>query len=155
MENTQHRSIEKELFIKATPQRIFQALSEKADLEGWYLTKADIDLRPGGAINFYWGPGVFNVGKILVVEPPHRLSYTWEALSPSTTTVAFELAAQNDGTRLHLTHSGIGEGEEWDHYYNTRNSGWNIHLANLTNWLETGKETNQIERLRKATKTDR
>src|SRR5690242_18367562 len=122
--NLSSRSIEKELFIKATPERVFQALTEKEDLERWFLKKAEIDLRPGGTITFDWGPGVFNFGKILVLEPPHRLSYTWEALEPSPTTVNFELTAQNDGTLLHLIHTGMGEGEDWDHYYNTRNSGW-------------------------------
>ncbi|HEX4204555.1 MAG TPA: SRPBCC domain-containing protein [Ktedonobacteraceae bacterium] len=132
------RSIEKELFIKATPERVFQALTEKAYLERWFVKKAEVDLRPGGAISFDWGPDVFNFGKVLVLEQPHRLSYTWEALSPAVTTVSFALTAENDGTRLHLIHTGIGEGEDWDRYYTTRNSGWNVHLKNLTTWLETG-----------------
>jgi uncharacterized protein YndB with AHSA1/START domain len=132
------RSIEKELFIKATPQRVFQALTEKVDLERWFVKTAEVDLRPGGAIRFEWGPGMFNVGKILVLEPPHLLSYTWGALEPSPTTITFALTAENDGTRLHLIHTGIGEGEDWDTYYTSINSGWSGHLKNLTTWLETG-----------------
>lgn len=138
--NTDGRSIEKELFIKATPQRVFLALTEQAELERWFLVKAELDLRPGGAISFEWdrARGVYNFGKILVLDPPHRLSYTWEAMEQSPTPVTFELAAENDGTRLHLIHSGIGEGKEWDHYYTLRNNGWNIHLEHLVAWLETG-----------------
>jgi uncharacterized protein YndB with AHSA1/START domain len=132
------RTLEKDLFIKASPQRVFQALTTKEDLERWFLVKAELDLRPGGAIRFEWGPGVVNVGKILVLEPPHRLSYSWEALEPSPTTITFELIAENDGTRLHLIHTGIGEGEDWDNYYTAVNSGWSTHLKNLAAWLETG-----------------
>jgi hypothetical protein len=79
--NTNGRSIEKELFIKATPQRVFLELTEQAELERWFLVKAELDLRPGGAISFEWdrARGVYNVGTILVLDPPHRLSYTWEA----------------------------------------------------------------------------
>lgn len=132
------RSIEKELFIKAPPERVFQALTEKEDLERWFVKIAEVDLRAGGAIRFEWGPDLFNVGKILVLEPPSRLSYTWEALEPSPTTITFELIAESDDMRLHLIHTGIGEGEDWDHYYTTRNSGWNVHLKNLITWLETG-----------------
>jgi uncharacterized protein YndB with AHSA1/START domain len=134
------RSIEKELFIKATPERVFQALTRKEDLERWFLKKAEIDLRPGGAIRFEWRPGVFNVGKILVFEPPHRLSYTWEIQTPDVTTVTFELTAEKDGTLLHITNHGYGEGEDWDSYYDQRKNGWNFHLTNLNAWLETGKE---------------
>lgn len=134
------RSIEKDLFIKATPQRVFQALTEQAELERWFLVKAELDLRPGGAISFEWdrARGVYNFGTILILDPPHRLSYTWEAMESSPTPVTFELTAENDGTRLHLIHSGIGEGKEWDHYYTLRNNGWNIHLDHLVAWLETG-----------------
>jgi uncharacterized protein YndB with AHSA1/START domain len=81
---------------------------------------------------------MFEVGKILVLEPPFRFSYTWEALEPSPTTITFELTAENGGTRLRLSHTGIGEGEDWDSYYTNINSGWSIHLKNLTALLETG-----------------
>ncbi len=132
------RSLEKELFINATPQRVFQALTEKADLERWFVQKAEVDLRPGGAIRFEWAPNAVEIGTILVLDPPHRLSYSWEALEPSPTTITFELTAENDGTRLHLIHTGIGEGEDWDSYYTSVDSGWSAHLIDLTTWLETG-----------------
>jgi uncharacterized protein YndB with AHSA1/START domain len=132
------RTLEKELFIKASPQRVFQALTTKEDLERWFLTKAEIDLRPGGTIRFAWELGTFEVGKFLVLEPPHRLSYTWETFGPGPTTIAFELTAENDGTRLRLTHTDIGAGEDWDTYYTAVDSGWSAHLIDLTSWLERG-----------------
>ena len=132
------RTLEKEMFIKASPQRVFQALTTKEDLERWFLVKAEVDVRPGGAIRFEWGQDMVEEGKILVCEPPHRLSYTWETFGPGPTTITFELTEENDGTRLHLTHTGIGEGEDWDNYYTSVNGGWIAHLADLTSWLETG-----------------
>ncbi len=140
--NLHSRSIEKELFIKASPERVFQALTEKEYLERWFVTKAEVDLRLGGTLRFEWSRagGVFQVGKILVLEPPHRLSYTWEAQEPEATTITFELTAENDGTLLHIIHTGIGVGEDWDGYYGQKNNGWNVHLKNLIVWLETGRE---------------
>ncbi len=140
MEKTNHnqRSIEKDLLIKAPPQRIFQALTEQAELERWFAQNAELDLRPGGAISFYWGPGVFESGQMVALDSHHRLSYTWEAMEPSPVTITFTLTAENDGTRLRLVQTGIGEGQEWDQYYNLRNNGWNIHLEHLVAWLETG-----------------
>ena len=132
------RSLEKDVFINATPERVFQALTEPAELERWFVAKAEVDVRPGGTIRFEWGPGVFNVGKILVLDPPHCLSYSWEVQTPSPTTVTFALTAEHDGTRLHVINTGFGEGEDWDRYYDLRNNGWNVHLTNLTTWLETG-----------------
>ncbi|GLV60854.1 transcriptional regulator [Dictyobacter sp. S3.2.2.5] len=132
------RTLEKEVFIKASPERVFRALTTREDLERWFLVKAELDLCPGGTIRFSWRPGSFEVGKILVLEPPHRLSYTWETFGPAPTTITFELSAENDGTRLHLTHTNIGTGEDWDRYYTSVNRGWSAHLADLASWLETG-----------------
>jgi len=140
MQNTplMGRTLEKEQFINASPERVFRALTEPAELERWFVHKAEVDLRPGGAIRLEWAPDAVETGTILVLEPPHRLSYSWHALEPSPTTITFELSAENGGTRLRLIHTGIGEGEDWDRYYTSVNSGWNAHLTNLTAWLETG-----------------
>ncbi|HET8842614.1 MAG TPA: SRPBCC domain-containing protein [Ktedonobacteraceae bacterium] len=132
------KTIEKELFIKASPGRVFQVLAEKEELEHWFVQKAEVDLRPGGAIRLEWAPGAVEVGNILALEPSHRLSYSWKALSPSPTTITFELTQENNGTSLHLAHSDIGEGEGWENYYTTLDSGWDVHLKNLLAWLETG-----------------
>jgi uncharacterized protein YndB with AHSA1/START domain len=136
------RVIEKKLLIKATPERIFQALTEKKELEHWLLSRAEVDLRVGGTIRFEWNRagGIRNVGKIVALEPPQRLSYTWEALEPHPTTVTFALIAQSNGTLLHLMHTGIGKGHDWGEYYTSRKDGWDIHLTNLANWLEMGTE---------------
>lgn len=48
------RSIEKEVIIKANPERVFQALTEREELERWFARTAEIDLRPGSAINLEW-----------------------------------------------------------------------------------------------------
>jgi uncharacterized protein YndB with AHSA1/START domain len=136
--HTMGRTLEKEVFIKASPKRVFQALTDPAELERWFVQKAQVDLRLGGAIRLEWAPDAVELGTILVLEPPHRLSYSWQALEPSPTTITFELTAENDGTRLRLTHTGIGEGEDWDSYYSSVSIGWSAHLNHLASWLETG-----------------
>ena len=132
------RTLEKEIFINASPERVFRALTEPAELERWFVQKAEVDLRPGGAIRLEWAPDAVEIGTILVVESPHRLSYSWHALEPSPTIITFELTVENGGTRLRLTHTGIGAGEDWDRYYTSVKSGWSAHLGDLAAWLETG-----------------
>jgi uncharacterized protein YndB with AHSA1/START domain len=141
------RSLEKELFIKASPERVFQALTRKEELERWFLVKAEMELRPGGAIRFEMGSGMVETGKVLVFDPPHRLSFTWEAVEPSATTITFELIPENDGTQLRLTHSGIGRGEDWDDYYSSVEEGWRPHLDNLKAWLETPNLSDSIKQV--------
>ena len=122
------KTITKEQFIKATPERVFKALTEKQELERWFVQEADIQLKPGGIIRTNWAPGMGEHGKVKEVKPSQLFSFTWEgAFSPTPTTITFELTKEKDGTLLTLTHSGIGEGE-----------GWDAHLKDLTSWIETG-----------------
>ena len=132
------KTIEKHCMIHATPERTFQALTEKAELERWFVRSAEGNLCPGGAMRFEWATDMVEQGQILEIEPSHRFSYTWEAFSPSPVTINFELSAEQGGTRLHFIQSGIGEGENWGNYYAGMSHGWDIHLDHLAAWLETG-----------------
>lgn len=131
------KTIAKEQFIKATPERVFKALTEKQELERWFVPKADLDLKPGGIFRVEMAPGIGEHGKVKEVKPSKLFSFTWEALSPTPTTLAFELTQEKDGTLVTFTHSGIGEGEGWE-VYATIGQAWDAHLKDLTSWIETG-----------------
>lgn len=132
------KTIKKERFIKATNERVFKALTQKEDLERWFVQEVDIELKPGGTIRTNWAPGVGENGKVLEVEPFQSFSFTWEgAFSPTPTTLAFQLTKEKDGTLVTFTHSGIGEGEGWEAYTNM-SKGWDAHLNDLASWVETG-----------------
>lgn len=135
------KTVTKEQFIKATPERVFKALTEKEELERWFVPEADVELKPGGEITTNWAPGMGEHGKVKEVNPPGLFSFTWEGqFSPSPTTLTFTLTKEKDGTLLALTHSGIGEGGGWEAYANMdkEGHGWDAHLKDLTSWIETG-----------------
>lgn len=132
------KSVVKEQFINATPERVFKALTQKEELERWFVQIAEVDLQPGGAIKTEWMPGMGEHGVVKEVNSPHSFIFTWEgAFSPTPTTLAFVLKEQGEGTLLTLTHSGIGEGKGWEAYA-TMSSAWGAHLKDLTSWIETG-----------------
>ena len=49
---TSGRMVEKELFLRASPERVFCALTDKAEFERWFVSRAEVDARPGGAFSF-------------------------------------------------------------------------------------------------------
>lgn len=132
------KAIEKEHFIQESLERVYRALTEKAELERWFVQKAEIDLKPKGAVRLEWAPGMAEHGLVRDIQPNQLISYTWEAFSPTPTTVTFMVKAEKNGTLLQLTHSGIGQDEKWGDYYKNLNKGWDIHLKDLTSWIETG-----------------
>jgi len=136
-QQTSGRTIEKELFIRATPERVFRALTDKAELEAWFVKEATVDLRVGGALRLFWDPTSVE-GTFLEVDPPHRVVFTWDERPQvaGITTSAFTLTAEGSGTRLHLVHSGFGSGAAWDHLFDGVNSGWDEELQKLRTYLE-------------------
>jgi len=133
--------VTKEIFIKATPERVFKALTEKDELEKWFVQEAIIELKPGGEIHTNWVPDMGEGGIVKEVKPNELFSFTWEGqFSPTPTTITFILTPKNDGTILKLTHSGIGEGAGWEAYTNMdqEGKGWEAHMKDLRSWIETG-----------------
>ena len=63
------KTITKEQFMKATPERLFQALTQKEELERWFEHEADVELKPEGTIRTNWAPGVGEHGKVKEVKP--------------------------------------------------------------------------------------
>lgn len=44
------RTVEKELFIAAAPERVYLAFTVKENLERWFVTNAEIQARIGGTL---------------------------------------------------------------------------------------------------------
>lgn len=112
-----HASIE----IEATPEAVWDALTEPAQLSSWWGSSDSyrtfdwqVDLRPGGK----WSSQAENVdgsnrgrvyGEYKQVERPSLLAYTW---TPSwddfaETLIVVELTPIANGTRVKVRHSGF------------------------------------------------
>lgn len=90
---------------------VWRALTEPEHLARWYMTKARLDPRPGGSIDYVSGISQFHVtGKILTWDPPRVFEHEWnveprEFLPKGERSVLrWELAPDGDGTILRLTH---------------------------------------------------
>ena len=95
-----------EIFIAAPPARVFQAISDPAQLPLWWgqdglyrVTQSTMDVRPGGK----WrsegkgadGKFFYVEGEYLEVDPPHLLVHTWVGSFHTTKTlVRWELEPQ-------------------------------------------------------------
>jgi uncharacterized protein YndB with AHSA1/START domain len=105
--------------INATREKLFAAWTEPALLMRWWgpqgvaCPAAEIDLRVGGsyriANQFPDGKVIWIVGIFEVIEPPHRLTYTWKLESQDgpveRVTVSFE--AHGAATEVVVTHERI------------------------------------------------
>ena len=105
--------------IKANVRRVFDAWTQPEQLRAWWGPRpvtcagAEVDLRVGGSIrivNAIPGGGVVTIhGEFRVVDPPHKLVYTWRmddgAGESSLVTVTFE--PRGDATEVVVVHEDI------------------------------------------------
>lgn len=126
-EPTVSEAIVFERVIDATPDEAFRLFTEPERLRRWMGLSASIDLRVGGETRLTVVPGSVNTGQIVEVEPGRRFTWTWgwqgsTDPAPGSTTVAVDFESVEGGTRVRLTHSGLGpeaaagHGDGWDHF---------------------------------------
>lgn len=128
--------------IRATPERLFAAWTEPSQLRQWWgprgveCIEALIDLRVGGrysiANRFPDGRVLWISGEFEVIEPPHRLEYTWRTESQAAServTVRFD--RDGDATEVIVTHERIAD----DRTREMHERGWGDCLDGLATWM--------------------
>jgi uncharacterized protein YndB with AHSA1/START domain len=103
--------------LRHAPARVWEALTDPAQLKQWYMTVATIDPRAGGSVDMVSGTARFHwTGKILTWDPPRVYEYEWncdprtELPAGEKTIVRWELVPDGDGTVLTLTHRKLTKG---------------------------------------------
>ena len=134
-----------EIEIATTPEKVFDALIDPAQLVEWWGSPDtyrtfnwQVDARPGGA----WscnaqgpaGPVSTVSGRYLVVDPPHKLSYTWNpSWQPGEESqVHYTLEAIPSGTRVSFRHEGFATAKSREGH----TMGWMRVVGWLQNYLQ-------------------
>ena len=128
------------IYIDAPIERVWEEITKTGSLQRpLYNTVLIGDLVPGSRLRYSSSDRkrVFVVGEVVEVAPPVRFVHTYiMTLDPDLeTTVSWDLAAEGDGCRVTLTHSG------WTDQHHTAEKtakGWEEILGLLKAEVETG-----------------
>jgi uncharacterized protein YndB with AHSA1/START domain len=131
--------VEKQIELSASPERVWNAISEPAELTRWFPDKAELDLTPGGEGVFTWeGHGTAAV-RIEVLEPPKHLVWLWmnDASRPFEETAARPVEwtlkpTPSGGTVLELVESRFDSQE----LQQDSDGGWDSALGKLLDYLD-------------------
>ncbi|MFD6135985.1 SRPBCC family protein [Isoptericola sp. NPDC060257] len=140
-------SIEREIYVEAAPEVVFEVVSSPEHVRRWWPDDADFDPEPGtaGSITFGEGPDR-TVESFTVVEslPPRTFSFRWThpagqgATAGNSLLVTFELVPSGDGTLLRMTETGFRE-QGWEvavleQRYREHVEGWAYYLPRLVTY---------------------
>ena len=134
-----------QVFIRATPEQIWDGITKpEFTSKYFYGTRAEYDLRPGGAFRSLSGDSdeVLVEGEVLEVDAPRKLVQTWrflydpELAGEGFTRVTWEIEPEDGGiTKLTAIHELEGAPKTAEHV----SGGWSYILSGLKTLLETGK----------------
>ncbi|KIU45859.1 MULTISPECIES: SRPBCC family protein [Bradyrhizobium] len=127
--------VQREMQIAAPPATVFAFLTDPQKIVSWMGLEAETELHPGG---LYLLKGVADDrsraarGAFREVVPVHRLAYSfgWEGgaeVPPGSSLIEIDLMAQDNGTLLRMTHSGLPNAEQCA----SHSKGWAHYLARL------------------------
>lgn len=131
-------------FIPASPARIFRAWTNPDEMKKWWgpagvhCAEVEIDLTVNGRYRIanelpdrsvLWISGTFEL-----IEPPHRLIYSWtiENKSPETERVEVNFEQRDLGTEVTITHQRIASKALREQHQ----QGWEGCLHGLVEYLD-------------------
>jgi uncharacterized protein YndB with AHSA1/START domain len=124
--------VDKQLFIDAPPQRVYELLTDAGLLVEWMAPQARADARVGGELRWTHVNGDRVIGTFVELVPARRVVFTygWDradvGVPPGSTTVEIDLRPLRGGTELRLVHRGLA-----DPMADAHAGGWSNYLARL------------------------
>ncbi len=143
--------IERIVDLKASPARVWRALTDHAEFGTWFRVRLDGPFAPGavsrGHITY---PGYEHLRWEAVVqkmEPERLFSFTWHpyAIDPQadysaepSTLVEFTLEQIPTGTRLRIVESGFDKlpANRRDEAFRMNDGGWSIQAENIARHVD-------------------
>jgi uncharacterized protein YndB with AHSA1/START domain len=129
-------------YIETTPEQLFEALtSSEFTKRYWWNTEVKSDWKVGSPFALVMDGLTTDVGEILEVERPRRLSYTFHhvlseaAKKERPSRVTFVLEPSGKLVKLTLTHEDFAEGSV---VVDGISKGWPAILSSLKSLLESG-----------------
>lgn len=151
---TEPGAIRFERLLPGPIDQVWEYLTD-AEKRGQWLAAGEMDLRKGGKVELIFNHDNITPydeeapekyaedtgetmleGKIVKIDPPKLLSYTWGEPSAADSIVTFELKPEGKQVRLTLTHRRLGDDQD---ILISVAAGWHTHLGILVDKLN-GRE---------------
>jgi uncharacterized protein YndB with AHSA1/START domain len=147
----EYGTIEREVYIEASPEVVFEVVSSPEHLQGWWPDEARYEAVPGSSGEIVFGQDASdrNVVPFTVLEvlPPRTFTFRWtqprgeSAEVGNSLLVTFALSPSGEGTLLKMTESGFRE-MGWElavleETYRDHVSGWTFYLSRLAPYVAT------------------
>jgi uncharacterized protein YndB with AHSA1/START domain len=140
------RSSRHSVGIHASPAEVYAALTDPGELSRWFVSEASIELRPGGAYRWIFGPETGAAGSDASVASgefvaivPQEVLKMRARVEELETDLEFRLDPWRDGTVLTVSHTGFPGEEAWDETFRSIDQEWASEIQILKLYLEQAR----------------
>ncbi|SDS64430.1 Uncharacterized conserved protein YndB, AHSA1/START domain [Friedmanniella luteola] len=144
-------SIEREIYVEASPEVVFGVVSSPEHLRAWWPDDARYAPVPGAVGEIVFGEeqtgGTVVAFTVVEVEPPRRFAFRWThpagepAREGNSLLVTFDLVPSGVGTLLTMTETGFRalgwEAAVLEQQYREHVTGWDFYLPRLAPYVAT------------------
>jgi uncharacterized protein YndB with AHSA1/START domain len=144
-------------YIRTTPERLWQVLTDPEFMRRWWTVSLDTDWQVGSQVTWDNDGLIISDPEQVVLEysPHRRLAYTWHSFTPEwqarggtddqtlaqlnsepRSRVAFELEQLDEMVRLTVLHDGFEIGSRVARMVS---AGWPLVISSLKSFIETGE----------------
>ena len=136
-------AIIEECIIEATPERVFNALTQQDEIAHWWTNDLSAKPEVGSLAEFcftQWGAGIIQF-EIAELDQGKKVRWLTRQGRPqwTGTSVTWQLTPIHNETRLLFTHDGFAQSDEV--YKQGVHENWQYYLNSLKSYLEMGKGT--------------
>jgi uncharacterized protein YndB with AHSA1/START domain len=146
------RTIRTEVTVEASVDEVWDAWTTEVGITAFFAPACNVTLRIDGPYEIYFDPDAApgqrggEGMRVLAFQPKTMLAFTWSApphlsrVRRQRTHVLIRLHPLDEGrTKVTLTHSGWGEGGEWDAAYTYFQRAWQqVVLPRLAHRFSVG-----------------
>jgi uncharacterized protein YndB with AHSA1/START domain len=95
--------VTREVVLPASPDEVWEELTDPTRLEEWFASEVDLDVEEGGEGHFRWENGEERHAVVEEVDAPRRLAYTWRDDEGRESHVDLTIEEADGGTRVVVT----------------------------------------------------
>jgi uncharacterized protein YndB with AHSA1/START domain len=99
--------VERETLVEATPEEVWEALTDEDRLEEWMAPEVELDPYEGGEISVRDGDD-HRTGTVETMEESERFAFTWSRPGEGESFVEFTIEALPGGSRVTVVETPIG-----------------------------------------------
>src|SRR6266545_4605774 len=99
--------VERETQVEASPEEVWEALTDEDRLEEWLAPEVELDPTEGGEISVRDGDDE-RTGTVETVEEGERFAFTWSRTGEGESFVEFTIEALPGGSRVIVVETPIG-----------------------------------------------